>query len=71
MRFGRRTAKKLFVVRLIKDARQRFKRTAKAVFPVVFVDVAAHNISRALGIQLVLELEIKIIFMKCKNRFPL
>jgi hypothetical protein len=35
MCFGQRTAKKLLAVRPIKDARQRFERTAKAVFPVV------------------------------------
>jgi hypothetical protein len=33
----RRTAKKLFAVHPIKDARQRFELTAKAAFPVVKV----------------------------------
>jgi hypothetical protein len=35
VRFVRHTAESFFAVRPIKDARQRFERTAKAAFPVV------------------------------------
>jgi hypothetical protein len=37
VRFVRRTAESFFAVRPIKEARQRFERTAKAAFPVVLV----------------------------------
>jgi hypothetical protein len=35
VRFVRRTAESFFAVRPIKDARQRFERTAKAAFSIV------------------------------------